>query len=504
MAEAVASAIRVSSFLRKEIVEIARQPRLVLTLVLGPFLVLLVFGAGLRDEDPEVRTVVVAPPNTPLTAIAERYAATQGRRLVIEDVAGDLDRALQRLRDGELDVVVAFPDDAAETVRSGRQATVTLYHDFIDPIETKAMELSAQQAVDRINNEISRGLVAQGQQAAVEVRQRLAGVRGAATSLEQAIRGGDVEAAQLQLALLERDVAGLALQLGASSGVVEDLGGQAKDGVAEESVVGALAAVTEQVDALGANGSIIAAPAQALRELEENLDVLAATLEEFGGLPPEVLVSPFRGEAEHVGPGAVGLTAFYAPAVVVLLAQHMVLSFVSLSIVREEQLGTTELFRVAPLTAAELLAGKFLAYLLLGAAVSTILSGLLVAGLGVPMRGSWLLLAVAGVVLLAASIAVGFVVALLAESDSQAVQYAMLVLLASIFFSGFILSLSRFLPPLDKVSLVLPATYGIELFRGIMLLGDRDPVPQLLVLTVMAAVLLVVSLLLLQRRLRSS
>ena len=35
--------IRSSAFLRKEIVEIIRQPLLVLTLVLGPFLILLFF-----------------------------------------------------------------------------------------------------------------------------------------------------------------------------------------------------------------------------------------------------------------------------------------------------------------------------------------------------------------------------------------------------------------------------------------------------------------------------
>ena len=36
--------IRISAFLRKEIVEIMRQPMLVLTLVLGPFLILLFFS----------------------------------------------------------------------------------------------------------------------------------------------------------------------------------------------------------------------------------------------------------------------------------------------------------------------------------------------------------------------------------------------------------------------------------------------------------------------------
>ena len=47
--------IRTSSFLIMEIVEILRQPRLVLTLVLGPFLILLLFGIGAYSRRPAER-----------------------------------------------------------------------------------------------------------------------------------------------------------------------------------------------------------------------------------------------------------------------------------------------------------------------------------------------------------------------------------------------------------------------------------------------------------------
>jgi len=55
--------IRTSSFLIMEIVEILRQPRLVLTLVLGPFLILLLFGIGYRNEARPLRTMFVVPEN---------------------------------------------------------------------------------------------------------------------------------------------------------------------------------------------------------------------------------------------------------------------------------------------------------------------------------------------------------------------------------------------------------------------------------------------------------
>ena len=53
--------IRVSAFISKELVEILRQTRLLLVLVLGPFLILLLFGLGFRNEARVLRTLFVVP-----------------------------------------------------------------------------------------------------------------------------------------------------------------------------------------------------------------------------------------------------------------------------------------------------------------------------------------------------------------------------------------------------------------------------------------------------------
>jgi ABC-type polysaccharide/polyol phosphate export permease len=53
----------------------------------------------------------------------------------------------------------------------------------------------------------------------------------------------------------------------------------------------------------------------------------------------------------------------------------------------------------------------------------------------------------------------------------------MLVLLASFFFSGFVLSLQTLSEPVRVVSRLLPATYGIAFVQDIMLRGEGlDPV----------------------------
>ena len=57
--------IRISSFMGKELTEIFRQPKLILTLVLGPFLIMFLFGLAYPDQGRTLRTTfVVTDPNS--------------------------------------------------------------------------------------------------------------------------------------------------------------------------------------------------------------------------------------------------------------------------------------------------------------------------------------------------------------------------------------------------------------------------------------------------------
>ncbi len=57
--------IRISSFLDKELTEIFRQPKLIFTLVLGPFLIMFLFGLANPGQGRTLRTTfVVTDPNS--------------------------------------------------------------------------------------------------------------------------------------------------------------------------------------------------------------------------------------------------------------------------------------------------------------------------------------------------------------------------------------------------------------------------------------------------------
>jgi ABC-2 type transport system permease protein len=382
------SLVRIQAFVRKEIVDVVRQPLLLMALIIGPFLILLAFGAGLRETDPPLRTALVASEESDVREDVEDFANDERDRgrLVIEELTSDELGARSRLRNRELDLVIVFPDEVAETVQEDEQAVIHLYHNKIDPIEGQAIALFSRTAVDEINNR-----------------------------------------------LLET--------------VVEDL----------------QIAVRDSEDAREARS--------ALEDQDEEQEEAAERADELLDLSPTVVVSPFRGETSMIAGSPVDLTDFYAPAVVVVLLQHLAVTLLGLSVVRERALGATHMFRVSPLRTWEYLAGKYAGFVLLGGVVGGALLALLIFGLGTPMVGEWWHLAVALLVLLLASTALGLVLSLLANTDSQAVQYAMLVLLATIFLSGFLLSLERFLPFAQPIAWLLPATYAIQLVRDTMLRG---------------------------------
>jgi ABC-2 type transport system permease protein len=134
-----------------------------------------------------------------------------------------------------------------------------------------------------------------------------------------------------------------------------------------------------------------------------------------------------------------------------------------------------ELFSVAPLTAPETLIGKYLSYILFNALIGALLTGLVIWIMGIPMLGNWVDYALVLAVLLFTSLGVGFVISLISETEIQAVQYSMLFLLMSIFFSGFFLDLRLLREPMPILAWALPATYGIRMLQDIVLRGHSIP-----------------------------
>jgi ABC-2 type transport system permease protein len=108
--------------------------------------------------------------------------------------------------------------------------------------------------------------------------------------------------------------------------------------------------------------------------------------------------------------------------------------------------------------------------------VGAALTAAVVGVLDVPMVGPWWQLAVALGLTLLASIGLGLVNSLISATDTQAVQYTMIVLLGSLFFTGFFLTIDQLARPAQILTWAIPASYGMALLRDTMLRGvSLDP-----------------------------
>lgn len=473
--------MQVAAFLRKEIADVVHQPRLLLTLVLGPFLVMAAFGAGYDDSTRPMKTMFVAAEDSPVRGQFDAYAEELSDFVDRRGVTSDPAVARHALADGDVDLVVIFPDDPVATVLGGESATVTVVHTRLDPIERTAIFFATELAIGEINNQVLEAIVGAGQELAAPATDAVAAGHAAVSTMREAIGRdpGDGAGSDDELDAAADELAAAAADLGiatrASRALVEQLG----DGGEEASATAveldrALSTMEQTVDDLRADPA--ATGVERLDELDRQLDQIASGLADFAAADPSVLVRPLDAEVTIAVEGIDDVADWYAPAAVILMLQQFGVAFGSLTFVRERQLGITDVFRVAPVGAPATVIGKYAAYLVMGMVVGVVLMTSVVTVLDVPLSGNPVEALAVMALTLFASVGVGFVISLASRTDAQAVQYTMIVLLASLFFSGFFLSSEQLHGSARAIGWLLPVTYGMRLLRDVMLRGAAlDP-----------------------------
>ncbi len=492
--------VRTSSFIRKEIVEILRQPRLLITLVLGPFLILLLFGVGYSAAPIPVRTLFVVPEDSELRETIEAEGTQVIQQMIYQGMTDDEEAAKAQLRRGDTDMVIVVPGNVETTIRENQQATFTVYHDEIDPVRSNYVQAFADVYVNEMNRRMLRRFTEESQQEASTLQPEITSARESTAAMRRAVEADDEVEAERQLGELESDVSALEAALLVGGLVMSQQDGAEDANPTEGQDPAALVEnMQTNVQELRAGDRSQAEATGDLAEIEQDLAELETALEDFQRIDANVLVSPFRSEIDTVMPVDIDLVDFYTPGVIVLLLQHLSVTFGALSIVRERRLGTMELFRAAPLSAFEVLLGKTISYLVFTALLAVVVISLLFLTLDVPMLGDWGNFALTIGVLLFTSLGLGFLISMVSRTTSQAVQYAMLALLISVFFTGFLLSLDLLIPSVRLVSWLVPGTYAIDQLQNIMLRGRDANVVWISILGGIGAILFLLDWILLRR-----
>ncbi len=358
--------LRILAIVGKELIETIRRPGAILSTVLGPTLILGIFGLGFVGQGP-LRAELVIPPGTGLPTDAATYAQMASNQVSIVGVVADEAAADRDLRAGRTDIVVIAPADAQARLAAGEQAVLRVNYDTVSPYRA----LLARTAADRIASIVNQ-----------QILERIA---------------------------------------------------------------------REAADRAAAAGQPLPASAR-----------------------PEVLSAPTRAEALNLAPTPPAVLPYYGLAVLALIVQHVGVTLGALSMQRDRRHGLIDLFRISPIRSGELLIGKYIAFGFLGASIAAITLGALLGFFKVPFLGDPSTVAITLGLLVLASTGLGILIALVSDSERQVVQLALLLLLASVFFSGLAVDPSQFAPAIQAGAHVLPVTLTSELLQDLLLRGSTD------------------------------
>jgi ABC-2 type transport system permease protein len=187
-----------------------------------------------------------------------------------------------------------------------------------------------------------------------------------------------------------------------------------------------------------------------------------------------------------------GRTAnFIIPGLVAILMQMIAIFLASGSIVRERERGTMEQLMVTPVNPLGLMLGKVAPYLFLGLGETALILAIMRFAFSVPIQGSLVFLFGIMIVYLAALLAFGLFISTNAKTEMEAMQSAQMLVLPSIFLSGYIFPIKGMPFALQAIGQMLPATHMVAVMRGIVLrdAGPLEMTSHVLALVVFAVVL---------------
>lgn len=202
--------------------------------------------------------------------------------------------------------------------------------------------------------------------------------------------------------------------------------------------------------------------------------------------------NPERRTAVNIIPGLIG----------VILTMTMML-FTAVSIVRERERGNLELLINTPVSTAELMIGKVSPYIVIGLVQLALIVGVGQLLFTVPVRGSMIDLYIAASFFIFANLALGLFISTVSQTQFQAMQVTVFLLLPSILLSGFMFPFDGMPKLAQYLGELLPNTHFIRLTRGIMLRDATlaDLHRELLILGLFALVALTAAILRFSRRL---
>jgi ABC-2 type transport system permease protein len=188
---------------------------------------------------------------------------------------------------------------------------------------------------------------------------------------------------------------------------------------------------------------------------------------------------------------------FFVPGLMAVILLMISALLTSVAIAREKELGTMGQLLVSPLRPLEIIVGKIIPYLFLAA-----VDGILVLVVGrlafdVRIEGNPWFLGLCSLAYVFTALSIGLLISTIAKRQQHAMFMALgATMMPTVLLSGFIFPVASMPVPLQVVSGIIPATYFLEIVRGIILkgVGLRELWAPLLILTAEGMIVMAVAI----------
>lgn len=269
------------------------------------------------------------------------------------------------------------------------------------------------------------------------------------------------------------------------------------DGMGRDLARGEAAVVQVLVDGSdGVSASSVLGTTMAL--LRAKSAQVAAQAAGGGGFEP-----PVEGRVRLLYNPALRSAVFLVPGLIAFVLVIAAVLLTALTVAREWERGNMELLFATPIGRFEIILGKLLPYVAVG-----LLQALLVLTVGtvwfdVPVRGSFLVLALGTLLFLLTALGQGLLISVVARNQQVATQLgAVTSILPGVLLSGFIIPIENMPVVLQGLASIFPGRYYVAFLRGVLLTDAPASVllPQMGAMALYAAVVLGLSALRFGRR----
>ena len=195
---------------------------------------------------------------------------------------------------------------------------------------------------------------------------------------------------------------------------------------------------------------------------------------------------------------------FYIPGVIASIAFLIPIILTAQAVVREREIGTLEQIMVTPIRSWELMLGKTLPFALMG-----LLDVIMIAFIGVfwfevPLRGNPLVLLSGAVLFLTSSVAIGLFISTICSTQQQAQISTFFFTMPAFTLSGFAFPIENMPEWIQYLTYGNPLRYFLVIIRGVFLKGNGLDIlwPQMLALGILGTLMIILSSLRFQKRLK--